>query len=148
MEAEKLIADNQEQQFCGFYVAGNLFAVPVLAVQEVIKPQKVTPVPLANSDILGLLNLRGQIVTLLDLRSRLGLPRTESENSMFVIVRVDEGLTALSVDEISDVITVNPESFEEAPDTLEPKLKKYVSGVYKLKDQLLVTLDLKELLKI
>lgn len=134
------------QQFCGFVINGDLFAIPVLDVQEVIKPQKVTAVPLSDPCIKGLINLRGQIVTLVDLRRMFNLPEREGEEYMNVIVKTDDGLTALKVDEICDVMDLSADSFEETPDTLAPELAKYLAGVYKLEDRLCVVLDLKKVL--
>ncbi|MGE0443293.1 MAG: chemotaxis protein CheW, partial [Gemmatimonadales bacterium] len=107
------------QQFCTFQVADLFFGIEVLQVQEVIRSLEMTRVPLAPPCIEGLINLRGQIVTAIDLRTRLGLPIRENEEPpMNVVVRTDDGALSLLVDAIGDVIETNDEAFERPPETL------------------------------
>jgi purine-binding chemotaxis protein CheW len=135
------------QQYCGFRIDHDLLAVPVLGVQEIIKPQQVTYVPLAPHAVRGLINLRGQIVTAIDLRILFGLPEREAKDEyMNVIVNFDNQLVALEVDDIKDVIAVTEATFERTPATLPAHLKSYVKGVHKLEQQLLIVLDLEKLL--
>lgn len=134
------------KQVCGFRVGQDYFAVPVLEVQEVIRPQKVTPVPLAGETIRGLINLRGQIVTSISLRTLFKLDEDLSADHMNVIVKFKNSLYALVVDEILDVITPGAETFESTPDTIKEHLKGYLKGVYKLNDRLLTLLDLDKVL--
>jgi purine-binding chemotaxis protein CheW len=130
------------QQLCTFYVDGLFLGVEVEKVQEVIRYQEMTTVPLAPSVIGGLINLRGQIVTAVDLRRRLGLhPRAEGELPMNVVVRTEDGATSLLVDEIGDVVEVEKSSFEMVPDTLARDARELTRGVYKLKRDLLLLLD-------
>jgi purine-binding chemotaxis protein CheW len=130
------------QQFCTFYLEGQFFGVPVQQVQEVIRYQEMTRVPLVPNVIRGLINLRGQIVTAVDLRRRLGLgERPEGQLPMNVVVRTDEGVVSLLVDEIGDVLEVEDESFEPAPETLREEERNLVRGVHKLKGQLLLILN-------
>lgn len=132
----------EERQFCTFYVDGLFFGVEVLEVQEVIRYQEMTRVPLASAVIKGLINLRGQIVTALDLRRRLELPaRTEGALPTNVVVRTADGVVSLLVDEIGDVVNVEPQSFERPPETLSGVARELISGVYKLKERLLLILD-------
>ncbi len=129
-------------QFCTFTLQAFTFGIEVQAIQEVIRFQEMTPVPLAPSVVHGLINLRGQIVTAIDLRTRLGLPkRTEGELPMNVIVRTADGAVSLLVDEIGDVVEVDPELYERPPETLEGEARELVTGVYKLSDRLLLILD-------
>jgi purine-binding chemotaxis protein CheW len=129
-------------QFCTFFVDGLCFGVEVQKVQEVIRFQKVTGVPLANAEIAGLINLRGQIVTAIDLRKRLHLQeRSADQLPMNVILRADQGVVSLLVDEIGDVLETGDEAFEEPPDTLAEGARHLICGVYKLADRLLVVLD-------
>src|ERR1700753_3429550 len=108
-----------EQQYCTFTVDGLFFGVEVLQVQEVIRFQQMTPVPLAPAVVNGLINLRGQIVTAIDLRRALGLMDRPAEDlPMNVVVRTDDGVVSLLVDEIGDVLNVDDASFERAPETL------------------------------
>ena len=131
-----------EQQFCTFFVYGLFFGVEVMKVQEVIRYQQMTRVPLAPAVVSGLINLRGHIVTAVDLRHRLGLtPRPAERLPMNVVVRSDDGEVSLLVDEIGDVIEVDPGSFETPPETLHGPARDLVRGVYKLNDRLLLALD-------
>ncbi len=131
-----------DRQFCTFLVDGLFFGVEVLQVQEVIRYQEMTRVPLAPNVVGGLINLRGQIVTAIDLRRRLGMSERPKENlPMNVVVRTNEGAVSLLVDEIGDVVTVEPELFERTPETLSGVARDLLSGVYKLKNRLLLILD-------
>lgn len=131
------------QQYCTFVLDGHLFGVPVSSVQEVLKSQEVTPVPLAPHEVSGLINLRGQIVTTIDLRSRLGIPaRDEDASSVCVVVRTGDGsAVSLVVDEIGDVLEPSQESFEAAPETVPSHMRVMVTGVCKLESQLMLALD-------
>ena len=131
-----------EHQFCTFTVDGLFFGVGVHKVQEVIRYQAMTPVPLAPPVVNGLINLRGQIVTALDLRRALGLgQRPEGHLPMNVVVRTDDGVVSLLVDEIGDVLNVEPDSFERPPETLASNKCELITGVYKLKDRLMLVMD-------
>ncbi len=130
------------QQFCTFYIHGLLFGVEVETVQEVIRHLDMTRVPLAPDIVTGLINLRGQIVTAIDLRRRLGVPdRPDGELPMNVVVRTTEGAVSLLVDEIGDVVEVEEKDFEPTPDTLPKTSRELIRGVYKLKKELLLVLD-------
>jgi purine-binding chemotaxis protein CheW len=121
--------------------------VEVEKVQEVIRFQKVTAVPLASSEIAGLINLRGQIVTAIDLRKRLRLKeRSDDQLPMNVILRDDQGVVSLLVDEIGDVLETDEQMFEHPPDTLAESARHLIRGVYKLPDRLLVVLDSEKVL--
>jgi purine-binding chemotaxis protein CheW len=129
-------------QYCTFYVDGLFFGVDVLRVQEVIKYQDMTRVPLASNVVSGLINLRGQIVTAIDLRRRLVLrERPADQLPMNVVVRTDDGAVSLLVDEIGDVLEVDESTYERPPETLNGVARQLVRGVYKLKDRLLLIID-------
>ena len=131
------------QQFCTFVLKGQLFGVPVEQVQEVLRYHEMTRVPLVPDFVRGLINLRGQIVTALDLRRRLGMPdRAPAELPMNVVVRTGDGPVSLLVDEIGEVLEVGEESFEVPPETLQGAARSMVRGVYKLPGQLLLELAL------
>ena len=130
------------KQFCTFFVNGLFFGVEVLKVQEVIRYQGMTRVPLAPPMIQGLINLRGQIVTAIDLRRRLELaPRAADQLPMNVVVRSDDGAVSLLVDEIGDVVEIEEDIFEAPPETLKGVARELIQGVYKLKERLLLVLD-------
>jgi purine-binding chemotaxis protein CheW len=131
-----------ERQFCTFRLGELFLGIEVLQVQEVIRAQNMTRVPLASRSVRGLINLRGQIVTAVDLRERLGLaPRPEDQTPMNVVVRTDEGAVSLLVDEIGDVLETEEDQYEAPPETLAPEARELIRGVYKLPDRLLLVLD-------
>jgi purine-binding chemotaxis protein CheW len=133
---------SEARQFCTFFLDRLFFGVEVQRVQEVIRYQEMTRVPLASSVVSGLINLRGQIVTAVDLRRRLGLPeRPADQLPMNVVVRTDDGAVSLLVDEIGDVLEVAEEHFERPPETLQGAAHDVIQGAYKLADRLLVILD-------
>ncbi len=132
----------QSEQFCTFFLDGHFFGVPVQRVQEVIRYQEMTRVPLVPKVVRGLINLRGQIVTAIDLRLRLGMTeRPADQLPMNVVVRTDDGALSLLVDEIGDVIEVEEKTFEEPPETLKGMGREMIRGVHKLPDHLLLVLD-------
>ena len=133
---------SESKQFCTFLVDDHFFGVEVLQVQEVIRYQEMTRVPLAPGMIEGLINLRGQIVTAIDLRRRLELPpRKSGELPMNVVVRIDDGVVSLLVDEIGDVVEINDDIRESPPETLSGVGRELITDVYKLNDRLLLILD-------
>lgn len=133
---------NASQQFCTFLLDGKLFGVPVPQVQEVIRFQQMTPVPLAPATIEGMINLRGQIVIAIDLRRRISLPeRSKKELPINVVVRAADGAISLLVDEIGDVIEVEHSTFETPPETVSPSVREMILGVHKLEGRLLHVLD-------
>lgn len=128
-------------QFCTFLLDGHLFGIPVEEVQEVLRHQDLTAVPLAPAEIHGLLNLRGQIVTTIDLRTRLGLPAADAQRSVHVVVRTPDGPVSLLVDRIGDVLEPAESAFEPAPETVSAVVHELVDRVCKLEDGLLLVLD-------
>jgi purine-binding chemotaxis protein CheW len=130
------------RQYCTFFVDGHYFGLDVLRVQEIIRYQEMTRVPLAPSVVSGLINLRGQIVTALDLRRRLGLEnRAADQLPVNVVVRTGDGAISLLVDEIGDVLEVSEAVFEPPPETLRGEARELIQGAYKLNDRLLLILD-------
>jgi purine-binding chemotaxis protein CheW len=144
-EQRNNIADRRHennQQFTTFYIDNHYFGIEVLKVQEVLNMQEMTPVPLAQAGIAGLINLRGHIVVALNLRSILGFPPLSGAGGgMNVVIQSDDGPLSFLVDQIGDVIEVLPENFESPPESLDDTLSSVVDGVYKLKDQLLLVLN-------
>jgi purine-binding chemotaxis protein CheW len=131
-----------DRQFATFYANGLLFGVEVVRVQEVLRYQEMTPVPRAPEVIEGLINLRGQIVTAIDARRRLGLPAREADRTpMNMVIRSDDGAVSLLVDEIGDVLDVEQAAFEPVPENVAPSIRDLTTGVYKLKERLLLVLD-------
>ncbi|MFN8169636.1 MAG: chemotaxis protein CheW [Candidatus Nanopelagicales bacterium] len=134
---------SETRQLCTFVVDDLHLGVDVTDVQEVIRFQQMTSVPLAPEVVLGLINLRGQIVTVLDLRAMLGLPALESDElPTNVVIRggQDEAVSIL-VDSLSDVVDTDADDFEPVPPTLSGPARELVLGAYKLPDRLLLVLD-------
>ena len=131
-----------ERQYCTFFLDGHYFGIDVLKVREVIRHQEMTRVPLAPAVVRGLINLRGQIVTAIDLRRRLELPERGGEQQpVNVVVQTADGAVSLLVDEIGDVLEVSEKTFERPPETLKGTARELIRGAYKLKDRLLLILD-------
>lgn len=130
------------QQLSTFTVDRYDFGVEVATVQEVIRYQEMTRVPLAPGSIGGLINLRGQVITALDLRHRLGMPeREEGRLPMNVVVRTEDGAVSLLVDQIGEVIETDVRHFEAPPDTVTAQARDLIRGAYKLDGTLLLALD-------
>jgi purine-binding chemotaxis protein CheW len=140
----------ENKQYSTFVVDGYLFGVEVLEVQEVLRYQTITKVPLAPGVIEGLLNLRGQIVTAIDMRRRLQLaPRPEGRSPMNMVVRSDDGgAVSLLVDEIGDVVEVEASQFEPVPDNIDAVKRELTTGVYKLPDRLLLVLNTRKAIEV
>jgi len=128
-------------QYVTFLLADHLYGVDVLRVQEALRAPVRARVPLAPPDVAGLVNLRGQVVLTIDLRTRLGLPAADQPPVMTVVVQVDGEPVSLLVDEIGDVLECGPDSFEPPPPTLDPRLRAVIRGTHKLDQQLLLVLD-------
>ena len=130
------------EQLCTFFIEDILFGVSVTKIQEVIRFQETTPVPLSSQHIRGLINLRGQIVTAVDLRSCLDFPaRNGSDLPMNIVIRTDDGPVSLLIDKIGDVVEVDHDQFEQAPERLRGRARELILGAYKLESQLLHVLD-------
>ncbi len=130
------------QQFCTFYLEKLMFGVELEKVQEVIRFLEITEIPLAPRVVSGLMNLRGQIITGIDLRRRLDMPdRPEETPPMNVVIRAADGAVSLLVDEIGDVVEVTDESFERPPETLQGKVREVILGIHKLDKHLMHVLN-------
>jgi len=135
------------RQFSTFLLDGLLFGVDVNAVQEILRYQEMAPVPLAPSVVAGLINLRGQVITALDLRRRLDLTaRPPDERPMNVIIRSGDEIVSFLVDEICDVLEVDEACFEPLPDMVQGVTRDLICGEYKLEDRLLLVLNTKQIL--
>jgi len=124
-----------------FAVEGRSYGVDVARVQEVVRPLDVTPVPLASADVAGLINLRGEIVTALDLRVRLGSTSRADAAAMNLIMTSDHGPVSLLVDEAGEVVEVDDATFEPPPVTLSGAGRDLIVGTYTIDDRLLIELD-------
>lgn len=137
------------QQVCTFFLNNIYFGIDVQNIQEIIRPQETTPIPLAPPDICGLINLRGQIVTVIDLKIRLEM---KQETKYFcvpqynIIMRIDEELVSLQIDDIGDVLEINQENCEPPPATLQGKMQKLLQSTYKLSSGFLLILDTQKII--
>lgn len=141
------IVSSETQDFVTMIIEGHLFGIPVLTVQDILGVQKITRIPLAPKEIAGSLNLRGRIVTAIDVRLRLDLaPRPSGENAMSVVVDQGGELYSLMVDSVGEVLSLPLAKFERNPPTLDNKWREFSMGIYRLEGNLLVVLDVGRLL--
>lgn len=141
------LATSEQRQFVSITIANQLFGIPVLMVHDVLGPQRITRIPLAPSEVAGSLNLRGRIVTAIDVRLRLKLsPRPKDQPGMSIVVDHGGELYSLMVDSVGEVLSLSSEDFERHPATLDPLWREMSDGIYRLNDTLLVILDVNRLL--
>ena len=139
-----LLSSELSTDYLTIHIADQIFGIPVLQVQDVLGEQKVTKIPLAPPAVAGALNLRGRIVTAIDVRCRLGLPPAETRTqNMSVVVEHDGELYSLIIDRVGDV---NNDAYESNPATLDPVWREISAGIYRLDKKLLVVLDVPMLL--
>lgn len=135
------------KDFLTIRVDNQMFGIPILQVQDVLGELKVTNIPLAPPQVCGALNLRGRIVTAIDVRKCLGLPPLENiENRMSVVVMHEDELYSLIIDNVGDVLTLASKDYEQNPATLDLMWRSVSMGVYRLNGQILVILDVPKLL--
>ncbi len=140
-------AANENHEFVTVTVAGQIFGIPVLQVQDVLGPQRITRIPLAPKEVAGSLNLRGRIVTAIDLRTRLRLPPLpEGQLGMSVVVDHGDELYSILVDGVGEVLDVGREAPQRNPPTLDPAWRDVSAGVYRLEKGLLVVLNVARVL--
>ena len=138
----------EKQQLCTFFIDGLFYGVEVQKVQEILRSQTMTPVPLAPAIVRGLINLRGQIVTAIDLRQRLGRSeRPSGQLPINLVLRTDQGLVSLLVDDVGDVVEVEEDDFGHPPETLQGELRSLIRGAYKRSDRLLLILETENVLR-
>jgi len=130
------------KQVCTFNLGDLLFGVDVLMIEEILRPQPMTRVPLAPSMVRGLINLRGHILPALDLRERILFPPAPSGgHGMNIVVRLPDGIVSFLVDQVGEVLDLTADGHEATPATLQGAVREITTGVYKLKDRLLLLLD-------
>ncbi len=129
-------------------IADQLFGIPVLAVEDVLGTQQITRIPLAPAEVAGALNLRGRIVTAIDVRQRLRLPPRENNEGqqMSVVVEHHGEHYSLLIDSVGEVLSVPGDRYERNPATLNPRWREVSAGIYRLDGELLVVLDVERLL--
>lgn len=146
-ENPALIASGQQESLITLRIDKQLFGIPVHLVQDVLRPHRVTPIPLSSPNIAGSMNLRGRTVTVIDMRKRLGLsPIQDDEEHMNIVVEDRDELFSFKVDKVGDVLPLPKEQFEKCPPNLDSHWQEMATGVYRLKEELLVVLDIDQLL--
>jgi purine-binding chemotaxis protein CheW len=145
-------AQNSEDTITEYVTAmigGQLFGLPISRVQDVFIPERMTRVPLSSRDVAGVLNLRGRIVTAIDMRSRLGLPKNDSGRPPMAIgVDLRGESYGLLIDNVGEVLKLADDSREVNPVNLDPRMAKMASGIHRLDGQLMVVLDVDRVLEI
>jgi purine-binding chemotaxis protein CheW len=141
------IAETDATEFVTVAIGDQLFGLPISRVQDVFVPDRLTRVPLAPPDIAGLLNLRGRIVTAIDMRARLGLgPRARGQEVMAIGIEVRGESYGLLVDSVGEVVNLSTQAMEPKPANLESNLARVATGIHRLESQLLVVLDVDRVL--
>lgn len=138
-----------DQEYLTMFIDDQIFGIPVLQIQDVLKQQTITKIPLAPDEVAGSLNLRGRIVTAIDLRCKLGMPATEDSEhtSMSVVVEHDNELYSLIIDRVGDVLKLKEDSYEPTPATLDKVWKDIASGIHRLDTALLIVVDVSKLIQ-
>jgi purine-binding chemotaxis protein CheW len=132
----------ETQRYSTFRIHDLLFGIEVMKVQEVIRYQQMTVVPLSSSLVEGLINLRGQIVIAIDMRRSLGLPSVTDETlPINIVIQSEDSVVSLLVDEVGDVIDVPLEDYAAVPENMPEQQKSLIECVYHLKDGLMLVLD-------
>lgn len=135
------------QEYVTVTIGGQMFGIPVLQVHDVLGSIQLTNIPLAPSEVAGALNLRGRIVTAIDVRKRMGLPSNpDQENRMSVVVEHHGEPYALLIDSVGEVLSLKTDQLEMNPATLDPRWREVSSGIYRMEDNLLVILQIDRLL--
>ena len=141
--------DGAVAEYVTAVIGGQLFGLPISRVQDVFMPERLTRVPLSSVEIAGVLNLRGRIVTVIDMRARLGLARADDgKPPMAVGVDLRGESYGLLIDQIGEVLRLPEESWEENPVNLDPRMAKLAGGVHRLDGQLMVILDVDRVLEL
>jgi len=140
------VSDVETREYVTLTIAGQWFGIPVLTVQDVLGPRDVARIPLADPVIAGSINLRGRIVTVIDMRKRLGLPpRPADKAGMNVVVEHGGNLYSLLIDAVGEVMEVPGDKYEKNPATIDPLWREFSEGIYRLKNQLLIVLNVEKL---
>lgn len=141
------------QQICTFYLNSTYFGIPIQEVQEIVRHQTPTRVPLAETDVCGLINLRGQIITVIDLKRRLDMPAETTERladdaQYNVVINAGDDLVSLQIDRLDDILELSEDEFEPPPATLQGTLRQFLQGAYKLASGFLLVLNSAKILEI
>jgi purine-binding chemotaxis protein CheW len=142
-------ADHNLREYVTAVIGGQLFGLPILRVQDVFAPERLTKVPLAPAEIAGVLNLRGRIVTLIDMRRRLGLGQRENDSPAMAVGVESRGESyGLLIDSVGEVLKLDDAAREANPINLDQRLARVSAGIYRLDGQLLIVVDVDRVLDI
>ena len=142
-------ADHSFNEYVTALIGGQLFGLPILRVQDVFAPERLTSVPLSPPEVAGVLNLRGRIVTLIDMQCRLGLgSRENGQQAMAIGVESRGESYGLLIDSVGEVLKLDNQSWEPNPSNLDARLASVSTGIYRLDSQLLMVLDVDRVLDI
>jgi len=134
-------------QYSTFFIAGHLYGIDVTQVQEIVKSMPTTQVPLAKNYVKGLINLRGQVATAIELRKLLEITEEAPSELMNVVCRCDGNLISFMVDEIGEVIEVSNEDFEQPPNTIPENIRSLMTGVYKTEQHLISIINVENVMQ-
>lgn len=141
------IGSGHHRDYVTMSIGAQMFGIPVHNVQDVLGPQRITRVPLAPPEVAGSLNLRGRVVTAIDARLRLGIPKKgDGKPSMSVVVEHQGELYSLLVDSVGEVLSLDMKDYQSNPPTLDARLRDFSDGIYRLSGALLVVLSVGSLL--
>jgi len=148
-EIERSSISQVMADYVTMFVSGQLFGIPVLQVHDVFVPTRLAHVPMAPPEIAGILNLRGRIVTAIDLRQRLGYtPRDHDAQVMAVVIEYQGEPYSLLVDGVGEVLSLAKSSFERNPTNLDAKLRDVSEGIFRLEDKLMVVIQLDKVIQL
>lgn len=150
IDLSRTTAGSLDEQYLTAYIGGHIFGLPVPNLRDIFRTQQIAPIPLSPECVLGSINLRGKIVTAIDLRIQFGMePQvSEKKSSMNVAVEYNGELYSLVVDKVGEVLSLPDGKFDPLPPTLEKKWKAYSTGVYQLNDRLLIRLNIEKVLNV
>jgi purine-binding chemotaxis protein CheW len=138
----------ETRQYATFYIADLFFGIETIRVQEILRYQEMTHIPLAAKAIEGLINLRGQIVTAIDVRRSLALESMGGDRTpMNIVIHADDGTVSLLVDEIGDVLDIALDSYAPVPENMPAQHRQFIDGVFRLSDRLMLSLNVEQLLQ-
>jgi purine-binding chemotaxis protein CheW len=145
--SNKKAADDEDLRWVTFRLENEKYGINVMQVQEVLRVTEIAPVPGAPSYVLGIINLRGNVVTVIDTRSRFGLAPAEMDDSTrIVIIEADEQVVGILVDSVAEVVDLKASEIETAPNVGTEESAKFIQGVASHDDELLILVDLNKLL--
>ncbi len=146
-QAQTQTVDDPLLQWVTFKLDNETYGINVMQVQEVLRISEIAPVPGAPHYVLGIINLRGNVVTVIDTRTRFGLPRTEPDDaSRIVIIESENLIVGILVDSVAEVVNLRMSEIETAPNVGNEESSKYIQGVYSRSNEILILVDLNKLL--